>query len=226
MLTSETSFHGNYGNDFAVTAGGAVKAFNKMKNKMKTIIGLAAVMLAGITQAQVTNMLPAITPQEQSLFQQAYDATVGTTNGIFVFPVARKMTGNVNRGGFDYIYSFNSNAGLVLGGDVTWGNGRQTSANILKGGIDLKADVYPFKNFGATNFFVTPFVSVLIATPLNGTSNNGGIGQLTVTGASYEHSFTKNLSLEVGGFYENVTGEGGGLDGNWLGALVGVHYKF
>lgn len=174
----------------------------------------------------VPNLLGSVTPAEQSLLQELYDSTIGTTNGIVVFGAARKLTGNVNRGFVDYIYSFNANAGLVLGVDTTWGTGRDTTANVVKGGINLKANIYPFKNFGATNFFVTPFVSVLIATPLDGTSNNGGIGQLTVTGIDYEHAFTKNLSGDIGLFYENVTGEGSGLDGNWAGILGGIHYKF
>ena len=196
-----------------------------MKNTTIKLLLIGIVLMAGIFYATAqTNMLPVVTPAEQGLLQQAYDASIGTTNGVFVFTGARKLTGNANRFSADYIYSFNGNAGLVLGIDDIRSGGT-SQANILKGGLTLNADIYPFKNFGATNFFVTPYAFVLIATPVSGTSNNGGIGQLAGTGISWEHSFTKNLSLELGGFYENSTGEGE-FNGNWAGVLGGIHYKF
>ena len=198
---------------------------------MKTItklflIGIVLEIVSGavLAQAQSTNTIGSFTPAETSLMQQFYDSTIGTSNGVFVVTAARKLTGNANRFSLDYIYSFNANAGLVIGIDDIRSGG-YSQANILKGGLNLKTDIYPFKNFGATNFFVTPYAFVLIATPTGGTSNDGGIGQLAGTGISYEHWFTKNLSVEAGGFYENSTGEGV-YNGNWCGVLAGLHYKF
>ena len=64
----------------------------------------------------------------------------------------------------------------------------------------------PAQKLCLTNFFVTPFAFALAATPMSGTSNNGGIGQLAGAGVSWEHNFTKNLSMELGGFYEDTPG--------------------
>ena len=189
-------------------------------------IGLALIVLliAAVANAQDTNQIGSFTPAETGLMQQFYDSTVGTTNGIFVVTGARKLVGNANRFSLDYIYSFNGNAALILGYDDIRAGG-YSQANILKGGLNLKADIYPFKNFGATNFVLTPYAFALAASPVNGTSNNGGIGQLVGGGVSWEHSFTKNLSLELGAFYENSTGEGL-YNGNWAGLLTGCHYRF
>jgi hypothetical protein len=190
----------------------------------KYLIAIMALLVATVSQAQTNSIpLPAST-EYSSLVQQLYDDTIGTSNGVFVVTAARKLTGNANRYSVDYIYSFNDVAGLILGVDDIRSGG-YSQANILKGGLNLQANVYPFKNFGLTNFFVTPYAFALIATPTGGTSNNGGIGQLTGAGVSFEQKLTKNLSLEVGGFYENSTGEGS-YNGNWAGVLGGLHYRF
>jgi hypothetical protein len=204
-----------------------------MKTKIKYYIGVAALLLATVTAQAQTNTVPPIETNSVpnllggeygSLAQQFYDATIGTSNGVFVATAARKLVGNANRFSIDYIYSFNSVAGLILGVDDIRSGG-YSQANILKGGLNLQTKIYPFKNFGATNFFVTPYAFALIATPTGGTSNNGGVGQLAGTGVSFEEKFTKNLSLELGAFYENSTGEGE-YNGNWAGVLFGLHYQF
>lgn len=205
-----------------------------MKSLPFLILGGICVWLIVITflivsctsgHAQSTNTVPLpVTSQEVNLMQQFYDSTIGTSNGVFVATAARKLTGNANRFSLDYLYSFNNNAALVLGIDDIRSGG-YSQANILKGGLNLKADIYPLKNFGVTNFFVTPYAFALAATPVSGTSNNGGIGQLAGTGIAWEHSFTKNLSMELGGFFENSSGEGT-YSGNWVGVLAGVHYHF
>ena len=193
---------------------------------MKKILIVAALFVAVLTsKSQTTNQTPdLISGQYGSLAQQFYDATIGTSNGVFVATAARKLVGNANRFSVDYIYSFNSVAGLILGIDDIRSGGK-SYANVVKGGLNLQTKIYPFKNFGATNFFVTPYAFVLIATPIQGTSNNGGIGQLAGTGISFEHKLSKNLSLELGAFYENSTGEGQ-FNGNWAGGLFGLHYHF
>ena len=188
----------------------------------------AAIVVFGscVAKGQTTNSIPDLIGNSQTagLAQQFYDATIGTTNGVFVVTAARKLTGNANRFSLDYFYSFNNNAALVLGVDNARSGGYSVSS-ILKGGLTLKSEIAPLKNFGLTNFLVQPYGFVLMATPISGTSNNGGIGQLAGVGLNYEHSFTKNLSMDIGGFYENATGQGQ-FDGNWAGILTGLHYRF
>ena len=194
-----------------------------MKQKLALVILFALGCLTACAQTSSTTP-PPVTSQELNLMQQFYDSTIGTSNGVFVVTAARKLTGNANRFSLDYLYSFNQNAALVLGIDDIRSGG-YSQANILKGGLNLKADIYPLKNFGVTNFFVTPFAFALAATPVNGTDNNGGIGQLAGAGVSWEHSFTKNLSMDLGAFYENSTGESQ-FNGNWAGVMAGLHYRF
>jgi hypothetical protein len=209
-----------------------MKTLIKFINRKFTHIILIALFLCACApvMAQSTNAVPDLISQQYgSLAQQVYDDTIGTSNGVFVATGARKLVGNANRFSLDYIYSLtpgatNVGAGLVIGIDDIRA-GSLSQANVLKGGVTLNANVYPFKNFGATNFFVTTYAFSLVATPTSGTSNNGGIGQLSGAGASYEQHFTKNLSLELGGFYENATGEGK-YNGNYLGVLFGLHYRF
>lgn len=206
--------------------------------KLTVIIGAvftAAVINLNAQTVTATNSVP-MPPMpvlgntaEDNLAQQFYDATIGNSNGVFVATAARKLIGNANRFSLDYVYNLtpenpNATAGLILGIDDIRAGGF-SEANVLKGGLTLKANVYPFKNFGATNFFVTPYVFALIATPTQGTGNNGGIGELDGAGISYEHWFGKNVSVEAGAFYENATGEGQ-FNGNWAGVLLGLHYKF
>ena len=214
-----------------------------MKNKIAVIIGVLAFGLltvraqSSITVTNVvvqTNVVKYVDASiatnfignsaEAGLLQQAYDAAIGGSNGVFVLTWARKLSGNANRFSLDYIYNFTPNAGLILGYDDIRA-GSYSQANVLKGGLTLNADIYPFKRFGATNFFVKSYGFALIATPTKGTSNNGGVGQLMGAGVSYEPHFTKNIYGEFGGFYENSTGEGQ-YNGNWVGALIGVHYIF
>lgn len=187
------------------------------------IFGLALIAIAfGCSPVHAQTNPPA--PTLESLGQQFYDATIGTSNGVFVATAARKLTGNANRYSVDYIYSFNQSAGLVLGIDDIRAGG-YSSASILKGGLTLQTKIYPLKNFRVTNLFVTPAAFALVATPMSGTSNNGGIGQLAGTSVTLERTITKNLYLELGGLYENSTGEGK-FNGNWAGVIAGLHYKF
>lgn len=205
----------------------AIELFSKV-SKSVIIVALLGLSVTAIAQTNnppdtgVPNLLG--DSATSSLLQQAYDDTIGTSNGVFVATAARKLVGNANRFSLDYIYSFNQNAALIIGYDDIRSGG-YSQANILKGGLNLKANIYPFKNFGNTNFVLQPYGFALAASPTSGTSNNGGIGQLVGGGVSWEHSFTKNLSLELGGFYENSTGEGI-YNGNWLGVLGGLHYHF
>ncbi len=200
-----------------------LQAIRKALNAVSlAIVGL--LILCGSSKAQTNTMPDLISGQYGSLAQQFYDATIGTSNGVFVATAARKLTGNANRFSIDYIYSFNNVAGLILGIDDIRSGGK-SYANVIKGGLNLQTKIYPFKNFGATNFFITPYAFVLIATPIEGTSNNGGIGQLAGTGISFEQKLSKNLSLELGAFYENSVGEGQ-FSGNWFGILGGLHYHF
>ena len=215
-----------------------------MKIKLAFIIGVLAFgLLTGsaqeivvtnvVTNTNVVHYVPAdsigslnISPTLSHSLQDLLDVTAGSTNGAVILGGGRGLTGNKNFAFVDYLYNMNANAGLVIGYDYLFSNDKRMwspSANVVKGGLNLQADIYPLRRFnGDTNslfytFKVTPFASVLILTPMNGTSsNNGGIGQATIAGGDWESPLLFNrIHLHLGGFYENRTGQGA-WDGNYL----------
>ena len=192
-----------------------------------------------VTDTNIVRYIPAdslnISPTLSHSLQELWDVTAGSTNGAVVMSAGRGLTGNKNFVAADYIYNLNQNAGLIFGYDYLFSNDKRmgaAQANILKGGLNLQAQLYPLKRFStdtnsfAHNFHVTPFASVLIITPINGTSNNGGIGQATIAGADWESPLLFNkVHLHLGGYYENRTGQGA-WDGNYAALHAAVSYGF
>ena len=219
-----------------------------MKNKNNRVLVLfcvaAAVLFIGKCFGQeiiVTNVVSdtnivryapldslKISPSLSHSLQELWDVTAGSTNGAVVLSAGRGMTGNKNFMSADYVYNLSQNAGLIIGYDYLFSNDKRmgaASANILKGGLNLQAVIYPFKRFSsdtnsfADTFHVTPFAALLIITPASGTSNNGGIGQASLIGADWESPLLlKKVHLHLGGFYENRTGQG-----LWNGNYVALH---
>lgn len=183
------------------------------------------------TTTNIPDLLGSIggSPALSHSLQELWDVTAGSTNGAFLFGGGRGLAGNKNVAFVDYLYNLNQNAGLLFGYDYLFSNSKslQSSANVVKGGFNLQANIRPLQRFGLTNFIITPFAAILIATPLNGTSNNGGIGQIALTGVDWESSsfkiFNFPIKAHVGGFYENRTGQGG-WNGNYLCAHFALSY--
>ena len=180
------------------------------------------------TTTNIPNLLGSvsISPTLSHSLQELWDVTAGSTNSAVVFGGGRGLTGNKNFAFANYLYNLNQNAGLLLGYDYLFSNakGMGSSANVLKGGFNLQASLYPLKRFGYTNFMVTPFAALVIATPVSGNQNNGGIGQIALTGIDWESpaiGFLWGTRAHLGGFYENRTGQGA-----WNGNYLGLHAAF
>jgi len=202
-----------------------------MKNKLAVIIGVATLMLATVVGKASTNavpdLMPPISPTLDSALQGFADVVFNPTNFAVVVGGGRSMKGNNNLAFADYLYSLNNNAALVLGYDYLWTStaGVKSSANAVKGGLNLKAKIYPFKALGATNFFLTAFGSELVSTPINGTANNGGLANIALTGISYETPQFWGLNAEFSVFYENRTGTGS-YSGNYGCAAISISKGF
>lgn len=134
-------------------------------------------------------------------FQVIYDNLAGSTNFAVAFGGGRGIKGDKNLAFADYVYNVSDNVGLLLGYDaIRAGSGNSTTYNFVKGGLQLKADIYPLKNIGLPDFKVTPFAGILIS------SHDGSVGEIVLAGASHRWALSQNWGFNVGGFYENRTG--------------------
>jgi len=198
---------------------------------MKNLILVAALFVSGlVASAQTSNSAASTTPPASATSGGTFSIDALLQNGISnggVYVVAgRSLKGDNNVVGFGYIYNMatstnGASAGLVAGYDQLSSKGVK-QANILKGGLNLSATIHPLTSLGFTNFVVQPYVSVLIATPTGGTSNNGGIGQITDTGIGIPLYKFKSVTAYLTLSYENRTGEGS-FNGNY--ALLGLTVK-
>ena len=185
-------------------------------------------MLAGIVANAQTNEVPNLLGSSDGILQQVWDSTAGSTNFAIVAGGGRGLTGNKNLVFADAVYDLSQNAGLIIGYDNLFSNDKRmgsSSASVVKGGLNLKADLYPLKRFGFGKFKVTPFAAYLVATPTGGTSNNGGIAQIALVGADYETAPFWGIRAHIGGFYENRTGQGN-WDGNYICGHVAISKGF
>ncbi len=186
-----------------------------MKNKIAI---LALCLVAAFTAAaqdtnQVPNLLPSIgNPTISGGIQQIYDAALGSTNFAVAVGGGRSLKGQYDIVFADYVYKFNENVGALLGFDDIAENGNFTTDEIVfvKGGLSVKADIYPLKNWGLKDFHVTPFGALLMS------SGNGRVGQIEVAGVNYHIGIAKGWYFNLGGFYENRSGDGLPTDGAYL----------
>jgi hypothetical protein len=163
---------------------------------------------------------------QSSIFQEGWDAFTSSTNFAVIGFYGRSTTGNKSVAGGDYIYNLTKNqtvnAGLVLGGDFLWAKGTN-DANVVRGGLNLGAKIYPFKQFGATNFYGTVFIFDTIASPIN--ASDGAVGNVVGTGVDFKWNVWKRLDVHIGGFYDNRTGQGR-WNGNYGNAEAGLSWAF
>lgn len=156
-----------------------------------------------------TNAAPAM-PSFSTGLQEIYDSVTISTNYAVVVGGARSTTGSKNVAFADYCYNFSQNVGLLIGYDYCWSKGQVSTANLVRGGINLQANLYPLKQFGFTNFMVTPFGSAAVA------SGNGTVGNILSTGAKTILATWKGFTVNLGVIYEKRSNEG-----YWNGSYVG-----
>lgn len=169
--------------------------------------------------ADFTSGIVKVDPSLSHGLQEIWDATTVSTNFAVAIGAGRGIKGNKNLAFADYIYNLTGNVGAVLGYDAVRVNG-STSYNFVKGGLQLKADIYPLKNIGFPTFKVTPFTAVLID------SGGGKVGQIVVAGASHRFTISKTWGLNVGGFYENRSGGDAAADGVYICGMAAFSHNF
>ena len=173
--------------------------------KLFAVLAIASIALAARAQdISITNVPPNPQPTLSGGLQQIYDSINSTNVGVVVGG-GRSTTGQRNLAFADLLYNFTPSVGMVIGYDYLWAGKSQdhpSQANLVKGGINLQADILPFKGFGWTNVVVTPFGAALVA------SGNGTVSEIYSAGgkiAVYSHW---GLKFNVGAMVEKRTGSG------------------
>lgn len=156
--------------------------------------------------------------------QNLFADTIGSSNMVYAPFFARKLTGNADEAGLLGFYNFNNNVAAGIGIAHLWqpSGGQASSTFTLSVGLSLRADIYPLKVFGLTNFAVEPFGITAVGTPVNG-ENHGNLMNANRIGAAvqiYKFNAGKNIiTFNAGAFYGNQTGTGY-FDGNYAGGFT------
>lgn len=171
------------------------------------LIGVTFWLIQDRARGAETNAL--INPTISGGIQEIADAIGNSTNWTIVAGAGRGLQGNKNLAFADAVYSLNDNVGLVAGADYLWAKGQDDSANTVKGGITLKAQVHPFKFLGSTfltNVVCQPFVVEAIATPYG--NDNDSVATISTVGVNFDLAKVKNFTFVAGVQYEDRTGAG------------------
>lgn len=201
---------------------------NKMKTRILTIV--AALFVAALNVKADTNSIPdllvnspvKVSPTISGGFQQIYDAALDSTNFAVAVGYGRSLKGNNSLAFIAYNYNLNNLVAMTLGFDDIGHGTKFTSDNIdfVKGGLTLQTEIAPLKNWGLPNFKVTPFGSLLMS------SGNGRVGQIVVAGANWRIGIAKGWYFNLGGEYENRSGDGLPTDGAYIAGHLAVSKSF
>ena len=125
----------------------------------------------------------------------------------------------------------NNYLGTVIGVDHLWYGGKVGSANIVSGGLTLSVATHPLQWFSsdtngwAYNFKAIPFTAALVGSPLNGTSNDGGLCAINRLGVNLDLYSFKGWELGAIVDWGNRIGAGN-YSGNWWDLGVSVRKGF
>lgn len=151
------------------------------------------------------------------------------TNYAVVPFVGIKSDGKQFAAGLLAIENVNNNLGVVAGFDTLWGGGKIGSANIVSGGLTLKEQTHPLAFVSTNSFFqnftLTPYAVALVGTPINGTSNNGGLAAIGRVGANLDIYNFKGFEIGIGADYGNRAGAGN-YSGNWFDGIFTIRKGF
>ena len=195
------------------------------------MIGAALVLAAVTVQSQTTTNPPDIYSSIGSVLGSLGISSNPTNYAVATF-VGKSLDKNQWAAGAVVIENVNNNIGVVAGIDTLWGGGTIGSANIVSGGVTLKAPCHPLTFLSsATNSWThtltaTPYVIAMVATPISGTGNaNGGLGSITRAGVNIDIVNIKGWELGAGIDYGKRTGAGN-YSGNWGDLTLNIRKGF
>jgi hypothetical protein len=202
--------------------------------KKRIVLTLAALLLcAGYSQAQTSTNPPDIYDSIGNVL-----GTLGLSSNPSNYAAAvfggRSFDNNQWSAGILVVENVteSGNVGVVAGIDTLWGGGKIGSANIVSGGLTLKAPCHPLTFLSAdTNSWthkvtLTPYAIAMVATPISGTgSADGGLGSITRAGFNLDLVNIKGWELGGGIDYGKRTGAGQ-YSGNWGDITLNVRKGF
>lgn len=138
-------------------------------------------------------------------------------------------SGNQSSIGLLVIENVNNYVGVAAGVDDLFGGGKIGSANIVSGGLSLKAPTHPLAFLGTNsfeqNFTATPYALAMAALPINGTGQNGALGAVNRAGVNFDIYNLKGWEIGAGIDYGNRLGAGN-YSGNWIDVAVSFRKNF
>ena len=135
--------------------------------------------------------------------------------------MGHSLDNNQLSAGLLIVENVNNYVGVSAGIDHLWFGGKTGSANVVAGGVTLKAPAHPLTflstdtNSWTHKFTLTPFAIAMVGTPINGTgSSDGGLASITRAGFDFDLVNIKGWELGAGIDYGKRTGAGN-YSGNW-----------
>ena len=195
-----------------------------MKNKITSIIGAVLLATAVTVQAQ-SSLGDGISAAWASLTSGTnWAASVAYGRSTAHMATSKGM----NLAAVDLVYdvAVNTNGtavALLAGYDCLW-NSQVSQFNSVKGGLSLNQTLRPFSFIGSTfltNIVGTLYGGELLANP----QNNNSVGNLTIAGIDLDLFKFANFSFDVGGEYENRSGQGV-YDGNYAIGHLAIFRRF
>lgn len=164
--------------------------------------------------------LASVSGYSQNVLQLVMDSAV--TNGAVGGGYWHSTSGSYNIVNGDFIYNVTKSdsvlgAGLIVGYDYLWGNGKGNHVwNDVKGGFQLTSTFYPLKSLGYTNFLVKVFGGDTLANPHG--SKTTGVGNIVFTGVDHSWTIYKHLDFHLDPMYQNRSGQA-----QWSRNYIGIN---
>ena len=186
---------------------------------MKTKILLAAVLCCGLFTASAQTNVPPSLLGGLGQIGQAFETA---SNWVAETSYGRSSDYNLAFAGI--AYNFNNNVGLIVGDEIIFGNGKPQISTVA-GGVTLSGQLRPLAFLGgngwASKLTGTVYAADLIATPRNGNA----IGNLAITGISFDVFSVSNFEGKIGAGVEKRMGQGK-YDGTYALFTFGIGRKF
>lgn len=188
----------------------------------------AAILLAAVNSHSQTVNRSNPVPGWQMATENIISNIFSGTNWSAVVGYGRSTAHMVSNRGknlafADVAYGFSQNVGIIFGYDYLWAKGLNEQ-NTVKGGLTLQDPIRIFSFLGSTfltNTVGTPWIGDALATP----KGNNSLGNLFLFGVNFEAYPFSNMSVDLGIFGENRSGQGP-WDGNYLAGHVGITRRF
>jgi hypothetical protein len=199
--------------------------------KLKLITAVAALLAIGFTARAQTSTNADIYDNIGAVLGNLGLSSHPTNYAAATF-LGHSIKGQQLSAGQVVVENVNNNIGVAAGIDHLWYGGKTGSANVVAGGITLKAPAHPLTflssdtNSWTHKFTFSPFAIALVGTPINGTGNaNGGLASITRAGLNFDLANIKGWELGADIDWGKRTGAGN-YSGDWADVSLSIRKGF